>query len=65
MESGLKPLHQAALYGTPETLRALIDAGADPAEKTPEGSFPADLALKNPAVGGDQIFLELSAAASN
>lgn len=41
---GLTPLHWAASHGGVETLRLLIEAGADPAKEDHSGRLPVDLA---------------------
>ncbi len=38
--SGVTALHQAAILGTPETVKQLLNAGADPNVKDAEGSTP-------------------------
>lgn len=42
---GNTPLHVAAIYGTKGTIKALLDAKADPAIRNNEGAAPADLVL--------------------
>lgn len=41
---GLTPLHWAASHGGIETMRSLIEAGADPAAEDHHGRLPVDLA---------------------
>ncbi|MBC6437486.1 MAG: ankyrin repeat domain-containing protein [Rhodobacteraceae bacterium] len=57
---GTTPLHYAAGHGTPEAVRALIDAGADMAARTEDGQAPADLAEENEAVRNHPVFWELN-----
>jgi cytohesin len=44
---GWTVLHVAAAYGYVRSARLLLDAGADPAARTPNGLTPADMALTN------------------
>ncbi|MFO7870498.1 MAG: ankyrin repeat domain-containing protein [Kiritimatiellia bacterium] len=46
-QSGVTPLHRAAQYGNTETVRFLIDNGADPSIAPPGIGTPADIAEKN------------------
>ncbi len=43
--SGFTPLHLAARVGDPVLIRALLDAGADPSARTPDGRTAFDLAV--------------------
>ena len=61
-EGGLTPLHVAAARGTPETVAALLDAGADPKARDADGHSPADMAEHNPAVRDHAIFRRLNQA---
>ena len=42
--AGLTPLHLAAAKGDPTIFKALLDAGADPKRKAPDGKTPLDVA---------------------
>ena len=44
--NGLTPLHWAAANGTPETIEALLEAGADPTVRDDDGDTPGDLAAE-------------------
>ena len=56
------PLHRAATRGTPETVAALLAAGANPKTWDAGGRLPADLAEDNPAVRNYGIFWTLNEA---
>jgi len=58
-EWGGTPLRRAA-GGTPETVAALLAAGADPKARDEDGRSPADLAEDNPAVRDHAIFWTLN-----
>jgi uncharacterized protein len=44
---GWTALHVAATYGYIRSVRLLLDAGADPAARTPDGLTPAQMAAAN------------------
>jgi ankyrin repeat protein len=44
---GWTALHVAAAYGYVRSARLLLDAGGDPAARTPNGLTPADMAMTN------------------
>jgi len=60
--NGWSALHAAADGGTPESVRALLDAGADPGARAEGGKLPADLAEDNPNVRNHPVFWELNDA---
>jgi len=61
-EDGATPLHGAAWLGTAETVKALIDAGADIRAQTEDGRLAADLAESNEAVRNHDVFRTLNEA---
>ena len=46
------PLHEAALAGALEAVKVLLEAGADPARRNPEGKTALDLARERPDQAG-------------
>lgn len=58
------PLHFAAWVRTPEVVRALLDAGADPGIKGSKGYTPADRARGNRAIEESDVFERLRAGGS-
>jgi ankyrin repeat protein len=44
---GVRPIHSAAAVGDHEAVRALLEAGADPAVKQKSGHTPLDAAIQN------------------
>jgi len=60
--NGRTPLHLAARSGNPETVRALLEAGADPGARAEGGKLPADLAEDNEDVRNHPVFWELNDA---
>jgi len=57
------PPHRAAEHGSPETVAALLDAGADPKARGVGGLIlPADLAEVNDAMRNHAIFWTLNEA---
>ena len=59
---GETPLHKAAEHGTPETVAALIHAGAGPTARAWDRETPADLAEDNAAVRNHAVFWTLNKA---
>jgi|TARA_B100001964_G_C14134811_1_gene554620 hypothetical protein len=49
---GRTPLHWAAAFGAPETIKALLGVGANVLAKDKDGKTPSALARKNPALSG-------------
>jgi len=61
-KNGQTPLHVAAAAGTPEAVRALLKAKADPGANDDGGRLPVDLAENNETVGCDPVFWNLKEA---
>ena len=61
-EWGETPLHLAAQRGTPEGIKALLEAGADGAAQNNDGEIPFDLAKGNEEVKGTDAYWALNDA---
>ena len=62
---GATPLFVAAKYNQPETVRALLDAGADPTVVTSVGSTVASVGAKNWKLRGTPELAELKKAVAH
>ncbi len=61
---GLTPLHIACALGSPDSVVALLDAGADPSLRTNRGQTPLEIASYNTGLPGTVAYRRLERAAA-